>query len=468
LFGPPQRLFLVLFATLPFGSFAVVPSQLIGGFTFTAGPILALLIVGRMALSPGGVSYALTAAFRPNRLMLLFLLLVIACVTTLFMPRLLARSIEVIPFRAADLSVTVPLRPTPQNISQLIYLVISIFTVLAAAFFLRAPGMRQHVLTAICMGAAMTVTTGLVDFVSQYLPLGAVLAPFRTATYALAVDVNVLGGKRVVGLMPEASAFGGLCLSFLTALVFFRFAIADRWLRERAVPLLIVALIVMIWLAKSTSAYAGLGVVGVLAAVHWLVHAGGAAGRGRSARSLSTEFWAAFTAIMGFFLIMLALPALLDPLFAIIDRMVLSKAASSSFEERGLWRSTAWQAFTGSGLLGVGAGATRASSSIVGMFAAVGLAGALAYYAFLLQTALRRAAPGDKEGAIIVGGFGWFIIPDLVVGFFVGSPDFGIFNAVIFGLVTAVGLSRRPNPQVSPAYGTLDVTGSMPARSPPA
>lgn len=440
-FGAPRRLYYLLFATLPFGSFAVIPTQLTAGLTFTAGPILALLIVARMVLSRGGVNFALTAAFTPRRMTLLFLLLVVACTTTLFMPRLFAGEIAVIPIRGI-LQETAPLVPRTQNLSQLVYLAISILTVVAAAFFLRSAALRQHALRAVCLGAAVTIGTGVVDFLDQYLPLGPLLAPFRTATYALAVDVEVLGGKRVVGLMPEASAFGGLCLAFLSALVFFRFAIADQRLREVYVPILIGALVLMIWLSKSTSAYVGLGLVGGLFAIQWLLRAAGRSGGAGAGRGLITEFWAAMIALLALVLAFLLQPAIFDPIYAVIDRMVFSKATSASFEERGMWRAVAWQAFLDSHLLGIGVGSTRASSAIVSMLSSVGLLGALAYYGFLLQTALRRAAPDDPQGAVIVAAFGWFIVPELVVGFFVGSADFGVFHGVIFGLVTAAGLSR--------------------------
>ena len=68
----------------------------------------------------------------------------------------------------------------------------------------------------------MTVFTGALDLASHYLPLQPVLEVFRTATYALLTDVAILDAKRVVGLMPEASSFGGLALAFLASLYFFR------------------------------------------------------------------------------------------------------------------------------------------------------------------------------------------------------------------------------------------------------
>ena len=96
---------------------------------------------------------------------------------------------------------------------------------------LARPGMRQHALRALAFGGAVAVATGIVDLVTALLGAGPGLAPFRTASYALHVAHAIHGTKRVVGLMPEAAAFGLLCLGYLSLLYFFRRALPDGWLR---------------------------------------------------------------------------------------------------------------------------------------------------------------------------------------------------------------------------------------------
>ena len=144
-----------------------------------------------------------------------------------------------------------PLRPTAQNLSQFAYLTISVFSVFAFAQILQSPAARQHALKATCLGGAIAAATGFLDHASQFLPLDPVLAPFRTASYALATDVEVLGAKRVVGLMPEASAFGGLCLAFMGALYFYRRAIFDEAIRTVWAPIVLGLLAVCGWLSTS-------------------------------------------------------------------------------------------------------------------------------------------------------------------------------------------------------------------------
>ena len=115
---------------------------------------------------------------------------------------------------------SVPLQPTTQNLSQLAYMTISIITVFAFACVLKRPGWWTAILQGLLLGGVVAIVTGLLDMAGQASPIGAALAPFRTASYALLTDVEILGAKRVVGLMPEASAYGGLCISLIAALHF--------------------------------------------------------------------------------------------------------------------------------------------------------------------------------------------------------------------------------------------------------
>lgn len=445
-FGPPRRLVYLVFAMLPLGGFAVIPPQLTGGLTFTGAPIAAMLFIARMLCTAGGLRFAITGALSPSRMMLLFLLLVSAVVSTLFMPRFWAGRIEIVPFRGEIFS-TSPLLPSPGNLSQLLYLAISILAVVAFAFFLRERHSRQDALRALCLGCAVAVATGVLDFAGQYLPLQPVLDVFRTASYALAVDVVVQGGKRVVGLMPEASVYGWLCMNLVVALYFLRRAIRDPRLRDVHAPVLIVLLIAMIWLAKSTTAYVGIAIAVILAGLEWISRSRWRRAQARTT-GLKSEFWVAFCCIMGLVGIILVRPTLFDPMFTVLDQMVLNKASSSSFQDRGMWRETAWQAFLASPVFGIGLGSTRASSAVVSMLASVGLVGATCYFGFLLQTVFRRARPDDPEGRLIVNAFGWVILPGLIVGFFIGAADFGLLHAFLYGLVTAVGTRRMASPQI--------------------
>ena len=127
----PVLLYL-FFASMPIGAFAVIPTALTGGLTFTATPIVALLLIARTLADRSGPSAFLSLAVLPGRLMLLTLFWLVAAIATAFMPRLFEGAVMVVPIRGT-VSAPAPLQPTPQNISLFTYLSIAVFSVFAFA-----------------------------------------------------------------------------------------------------------------------------------------------------------------------------------------------------------------------------------------------------------------------------------------------------------------------------------------------
>jgi len=439
----PALLYL-FFGTMAFGAFAVVPTNITAGLTFTATPIVAVLIILRALFSRGGPDFFLTSALRMNRMALLFLFWVVAMMVTIFMPRIFAGEVMVVSLRG-EVGVASLLQPTPQNISQMVYITISVLTAFAFARTLRSQLDRQLALKALCLGGAVAGITGLVDFASQYLPLDGLMAPFRTATYALATNVEVLGSKRVVGLMPEASAYGGLCLGLVSAIVFFRRAIIDTRVRNIYAPLVIGLLLLCCWLSKSSGTYLGLGILALVASAEAMLRAfSGGGSRNLYRQDLVGELAVAF----GLFALVVAIailrPSVLDPIYELVDRMVLQKTESDSYEERGMWRTVALESISATNGLGVGLGGTRSSSSMVAIFSNTGLLGGFLYFAFVLQTLLRRSTHMNWEGQFILAAFRFSFIPAFMISLMVGGVDFGPLVAFGFGIVTATCFSA-PN-----------------------
>lgn len=427
----------LFFASMPFGAFAVVPTEFTAGLTFTATPIVCLILIARAFFSRGGPDFFLTSALRPHRLGLLFMFWLTAVVVTVFMPRIFAGDVLIVPIRG-ELSEASMLFPSAQNISQLVYMTISVFTVFAFARILQARDDRQHALKALCFGGAVAGLTGFIDYGTQFLPIEPLLEPFRTASYALMTNVEVLGAKRVVGLMPEASAFGGLCLAMLSALVFFRRAIAVARIRNLYAPIVIAMLALSCWLATSSGAYLGLGVLILVLLGEGVLRAFSG---GRTRQLYRQDLLGELTLVMGLVAIVGVLvmlrPAAMEPVFAVIDRMVLQKTESNSFDERGMWRTVAMNAVYATNGLGVGLGGTRSSSSLVAIFAGTGVLGGLLYYLFVIQTLLRRSAHMDWEGQFILSAFRFSFIPTFAVSLLVGGANFGALTAFGFGIVTA-------------------------------
>jgi len=438
----PVLLYL-FFGSTAFGAFAVVPTELTAGLTFTATPIVTLLLVARAFVSKSGADSFLTSAIRFNRLGWLFSFWIVAIVTSLFLPYFFAGEIMVVPMRDVKSGLQ-PLAPTPQNISQLVYISISILGVFAFAKVLRSRSDRQSALKALTFGGAVVCATGLLDYASQFLALNAVLEPFRTATYALVTNVEVLGGKRVVGLMPEASTFGGLCLEFLALLIFFRRAIESRRVRNVYAPVVIGLLALNIWLSTSSSAYVGIAILAVVLAAEAILRIFSRGHSGQLYRQdLMGELAVAVGLVATFALLLLLVPSVMEPVYALIDRMVLNKVDSGSFEERALWRNAAWDSVVASWGLGIGLGSARASSSVVSVLSGTGILGGVLFYGFVLQTLLRRSAHMNFEGQVILAAFRFAYIPPFVVTMLVSGPDFGPLMGFGFGIVTAVCFSQQ-------------------------
>jgi len=450
-----QALVYLFFASMPFGSFAVIPTVVTGGLTLTPTPIVAVLLIARQLGAPAGLRQTLDAALKASGLLMLAVFWVVAGVTTIFMPRFFAGTVTIVPVRAGALSDSAPLVPTPQNLSQFIYVSISILTVFVFARLLRTEAMRRHAVAALCLGAALTVFTGALDMASPYLPIGPVLELFRTASYELLTEVEVLDVRRVVGLMPEASSFGTLALAFLAVLYFFRRAMAAGRLRDIVAPVLMVLLLLLVCLSTSSAAYLGLGFFGAAAGVDWCLRLMAPPSARALRRGLAGEFWLAAGALVALLVVLFAAPHILAPVREMFDMMVLQKSASSSYEERGTWNQVSLAALFATDGLGVGLGSTRASNFAVALLSSAGVVGAGCYFLFVLQClVLRRPPPGDAQARALLSALRWSFLPGFFTSLMIGTtPDFGLFNAFFYGFAVALTQrsARQWRPQAPPA-----------------
>lgn len=451
----------LLFASVSFGSFATLPTKITGGLTILPVTIISLLYIARTVFFGHGKDSFVASALNPRRLMLLFLFWLVAIFSTLFFPRFFAGQVEIISVRGV-LSTTTTLYPTIQNVTQLFYLSISILLVFTFAYRLQDLKTRQMALRALYFGGIVAVVTGLLDFASQFLPISGLLDPFRTASYSLLIDNLVLGQKRIVGLMPEASSYSNLCLSFLCAIYFLRFSVSESMIRSRNILLVAVALLAMVWLSTSSGGLVGLCVFLALAGFEW---AWRLSRRKRLSRKvgfrLLIEGKIIYLAIACIVVAGLVSPSIYEPIYALFDRMVLNKSSSFSFEERGMWRRVSWEAALATNGLGVGVGSTRSSSSIVAVISQTGFLGAILFYGFALQTYLRRANRLVHGSSDILMGLRLAFVAPFLVASVTGSIDFGVFNAFFFGIAAAVSASYgdRRYSQLKPINVTIESSG---------
>lgn len=432
----------LFFCAAPFGSLAVIPTALTGGLTFTPAPIAALLLIVRACLIPGAGALLAANVLRARPLALLGLFWCVALITTLFMPRLFAGFVLVVPVRVVEGSLA-PLAPSVQNLSQLFYLTISIATVGAAFVMMRRPELRQTVLHAIVVSAIIMVLTGVADMYGPVLGLEGLLEAFRTATYRLIVDAEVLGERRVVGLMPEASAFGSVCVRYLALVYFLRHSFLRTDASRYALTPVMLALAAFTYLSTSSAAYVGLAILLGLIALEWLWRAIWA-WEPHHRRKVALDLGLAGTGFVGAICLVLLSPALLDVIWASLDAILFSKTETSSFAERNLWTATSLRAAFDTYGLGTGVGGTRASNIFVALLSNVGVLGAALYIAFMISCFMQKAPQNDEQGRWMVRGFRWSLLPGLAVGLLIGtSPDFGVTVGFIYGSMLSIGSLRR-------------------------
>jgi hypothetical protein len=431
----PVALFL-FFAVIPFGSVSVVPTELTGGLTILprmiCGPVLAL----RILMRPGGLTDSWAALSHVRRLGLLSLFMLIAVIVTLFAPRLFLGAIEILGVSTARVEV---LRPTGTNISQLIYLFASYVMVLALFLAMKTKVDRQRVVMALLLGGVVTVATGLLDVATHGTKL---LAPLRTAAYSMLTGQEVLGSQRIVGLMPEASAFSAVCIFFGATLYFLRSGITlDR--RWSAIYMAVVgANLLFAALSTASTGLLGLGAFGGIVAIDWTRRLLGERTHDERVR-IFQQFSLAGAALLVIAILMVLRPEIFKPMIDMIDTAIFKKTSSDSFTERSMWNRVGMQALVDSYGFGVGVGSTRTSSWPVAILASTGVVGAIVMGAFLVQRftlggkglddAERRMLTGAKLALIVV------MVPGAVAGTLV---DFGPLNAVLFAMTAALGASH--------------------------
>ncbi len=428
----------LFFGAMCFGSLSVIPPNLTGGITIlpkmVCGPLLAL----KMMMRPGGLSEAWTALTHYRRLGLLSLFMLIAVIVTLFAPRLFAGTVEIMGLNTAAREM---LRPTGTNISQLIYLFSSYVIAIALFLAMKTAEDRRTVVMAILFGAGVAALTGVLDLATHGT---SVLAPFRTAAYAMMTDQEILGSMRIVGLMPEASAYGSICVFFGATLYFLRRAdpLEGGW----SLPYLGIMSSVLLLAALSTSstAFLSLGAFGAIVLADWVRRAVGERAHAERAM-IFRQFALAAAVVLAIAVMFLLRPEMFKPAINMLDTMVFKKTASSSYGERTMWNWVSLQALAKTYGFGVGVGSTRASSWPVAVISSTGVPGALAMACFLLQAFTRSGKKLEERDRQTLIGAKLALIIAMVPGAAVGTlADFGALNAVLFAMTAALGAQGQP------------------------
>ena len=434
-----------VFAAQAAGAVAVIGLPMLGGATPTLGATIAALLAARLVLDARGRDGAV-ALLRDSALAKLALAAFVWAAASAWLgPRLFAgETIALVPVDGRI--VERPLAPTSGNLTQTLYLLLSLSLFFVVAPIARRPGGARLLLRAGLAGCAANVALGLIDALGKASGAGDLLEPFRTAAYALLTNVQEGGFFRIVGGFSEASSFAGFSLAGLAfaygcwRVSGARFAHA-LWLVQFG----------LLALSTSSTAYAGLAVLLATEAARLTL----AGLRGRATRvdfAVSLGAWAGAVAALA---IGIWASDWAQPYLDLLDKMLLDKATSESGLERMRWNQLSLDSFFATSGLGLGMGSSRASSWAAATLSQLGVVG------FAMQTALALAPfvtplpPGAGPDVAArralhagarAGAFGWLLA--LMIS--AGSADPGLPFYAFLGAVVGLSLhapARRQAPQ---------------------
>lgn len=432
----PKAALYLFFGSMSFGAFAVIPPALTGGLTLTSTPVIGSLFAIKMLLEKGGRSLGSIALSKSGPVYLVAYWLV-ALMVTVLMPRLFEGAVLIIPVRLTESTSGELLYPTTQNFSQITYLSLSILAVFAFHRHTLKHFRFNTFFPSIQFGAACVIATGVLDYASQTINLGWLLEPLRTASYGLITSDMVLNSKRVVGLMPEASAYGTLCLFFLAVLYFCQSPFQRSTQARIKNMALIFSLIGMIVLSTSSSAYVGLAVFFLLTLFDWFHHDIFRKRKIVGRNFLFLSFAALCIVVSGFLF-----PDIANHTIELVNEMVFNKKESASYEERTMWTVTSMEALMSTYGLGVGVGSTRTSNFLAAIFSNTGILGGLLFCLFVLSTFIKYPASEAPEYKSLRRGISLAFLAYVSSLILAGpTPDFGMANAYLFGL--AGGLAMK-------------------------
>lgn len=371
--GSLRQAFLFLFLS---GLFSGSAALILAGGGSSVPPIyFALLFVYLRILAPrGGFTGALPDSFRANRWLALFALYGVAM--AYIGPRLFADAIDVYPMRMVErdtLFDTLPLEPTPQNVTAAIYMLGTLLLAMAAWIASRREDGPRTLITATLWVSWAHIVFGVLSVLVRGTPLDSVLDLLRNSTYTQ-LDDTVGGIIRIRGIFPETSGFAGFGFGFFVAN-------AELWyrsIRSRSTGAAAIAMAVILFFSTSSTAYAGLAIYALFCLFRALLVPGLADG------SKTRTLLAALGGFAVCFALLIAIaPDLAGSIFNVVQLMTVDKSASESGVQRLFWAMQGKDAFFASYGLGIGPGSFRSSSLIMAIIGSMGVIGSLSFLAYL-------------------------------------------------------------------------------------
>lgn len=432
----PRRGLWAFMALTPFGAAAAFNLPAVGGASIGLKELAVVAIFVSIWLTPGGPNRML-GTLRPGQPGFILLLLMLVCaLTAIFAPKVFQGATEVFSVsRSANAKgiISIPLRPTAGNITQLFTMSLSALAFLCFATAFRIRPDARAVVTAMAVATGINFVLGWLDVLTGATGTSALMEPIRTANYSILDSSRMSGIKRMIGGFPEASSFGKYSLAL------FAFWLVC-WIgspSSRMAQIMLAATVIVLLRSTSSSAYVAL----VIFLLGYGLYAAMTGLQSQVPKRMVIVF---FAGIFAFWLAALAIFAsyqLVDPVTAFLDRTIFLKLETDSGIERMSWNAQGFRNFTDTMLIGAGLGSMRASNWFIACLGSIGLIGTVLYLAFLTSVA-RLPGPSDKpDVALVIAALktaciAWFITALLTSA----SPNLGVFFFTLAGL--AAGLSR--------------------------
>lgn len=418
------------------GSASISPAHLALGFLFA-----------RILMKGNGDALVLPA-LKKNMFFVTFVFYAVA--SAIALPRIFKNRMDVVPMRPAGLKSlydAFPLEATSQNTTTAVYIVGTLLLAICTFVAVRQPGGVVRFVKASVILVLIHAMLGILSALPNVPVLPSILGFFRNGSYAQ-VEQSIGGYVRIAGIMPEASTYASFGFSWFAFVM-------ELWLRDvmprRTGPAAALMAVVLICSTSST-AYVSLAAYVLILAVRMLAFPG--------AFKFRTVLWIvgfSFAGVLFGCLMAVLNPALADNLLAILQRVTLNKANSSSGLQRVFWAKQGLSAFQNSYGLGIGVGSFRSSSFLTAVLGSVGLIGSstMLCYLVVVFNPLRGTTyyrPADAIGSVGVAA-GWAAMLTLVpLSISWPSPDPGLPFAIFCGTALALQsqvrkATRGPSPQ---------------------
>ncbi|SMQ60962.1 hypothetical protein SAMN06297468_0490 [Altererythrobacter xiamenensis] len=385
-------IFLVVSALFD-GSAAIALPEL-GGSSIPPVQFALLFTTLRIIAPRGGYLGYLPAAIAENKWIVFFA--IYGVVAAYLAPRMFGTSIEVFPMRP-ELGMgpfdTIPLVPSPQNLTAAFYLIGTLLLAISSYIFCRMPQGGAALVAALLIASWLHIATGVIDLATRGTAAEVILSIFRNGGYT-PLDLSISGFIRIRGVLPETSSYAGLGFALFVAN-------AELWyrsIRSRTTGLAASALALLLVLSTASTAYVALAAY-VLFLVFRAMLFPGAAPRGKLLRATY------LAAAIGFLiaLLMALVPRLPFAVYELVLDMTVAKPATDSGQQRLFWALQGWDTFLASYGLGIGPGSFRSSSMLTAILGSMGVVGAVTFvmYCKKVFAASRQSTWGEAASPLL-------------------------------------------------------------------